>query len=59
MTDLRRLRSEVFHLAYHLHWGWAELMDLAMDERRGYLQLLSDQLERERKAMKSAGKGGR
>ncbi len=59
MTDLHRLRSEVFHLAYHLHWGWADIMNLAMDERRSFLDLLSDQLDRESKAVKSASRGRR
>jgi len=41
------LRKEVFFLAYHLHWSWTELMDLDTDERRAFVQLLIEQIERE------------
>ncbi|WP_373692119.1 DUF6760 family protein [Corallococcus sp. AS-1-6] len=41
------LRQEVFFLAYHLHWSWAEIMNLESDERRAFVQLLIDQIERE------------
>jgi len=41
------LRDEVFFLAYHLHWSYAELMDMDSAERRTYARLLADQIERE------------
>jgi hypothetical protein len=37
----------VFFLAYHLHWSWNELMDMDSDERRAYVALLIEQIERE------------
>jgi hypothetical protein len=44
LTGTDRLRQEVFALGYHLHWGWAEAMELEIDERRAYVRLLSDVL---------------
>jgi heme exporter protein D len=44
------LRSEVFALAYHLKWSPSEILALPVTERRAYLRLLADQLERERRA---------
>ena len=44
------LRSEVFALAYHLKWTPSEILALPVTERRAYLRLLGDQLERERQA---------
>lgn len=41
------LRSEIFFLAYHLHWPWSELMEMESDERTAYVELLVDQIERE------------
>ena len=53
-VELDDLRREVFFLAYHLHWSWSELMSLDTDERRGYLQLLVDQIERENAQIEAA-----
>lgn len=44
---LDQLRQEVFFLGYHLHWSWSELMDMEAGERRAYVGLLVDQIERE------------
>ena len=41
------LRSEIFFLAYHLHWSWTELMEMDSLERRAYARLLVEQIERE------------
>ena len=41
------LRREIFFLAYHLHWSWEELIGLDVAERRAFVQLLVDQIERE------------
>ena len=41
------LRKEIFFLAYHLHWSWTELMEMDTAERRAYVELLVDQIERE------------
>lgn len=50
------LRQEIFFLAYHLHWSWSEIMDLATKERRSYVELLVQQIERENSQIESAGK---
>jgi hypothetical protein len=39
--------QEVFSLAYYLHWSREEILNLPIPERRRYLQLLAEQLERE------------
>jgi len=44
----------VFFLGYHLHWPYSELMDMAADERRAYVTLLVDQIERENSRIESA-----
>jgi hypothetical protein len=44
----------VFFLAYHLHWSWSELMDLEINERRAYVQLLVEQIERENAQIESS-----
>lgn len=49
-----RLRKEVFFLAYHLHWGCADILDLPTHDRWAFVRLLSDQLEREQEAVKAA-----
>lgn len=51
------LRQEVFFLAYHLHWPWAEIMALDSTERRAFVKLLSEQIERENAQIKAARKG--
>ena len=50
------LRKEVFFLAYHLHWSWTELMDLAAGERRAFVQLLIEQIKRENAEIEAARK---
>lgn len=54
MSDADRLLREVFILAYHLKWSRDEVLTLPVAERRRYLELLRDQLERE---AESAGEG--
>ena len=51
------LRQEVFFLAYHLHWAWGELMDLDTAERRAYVTLLVEQIERENQRIEEARHG--
>ncbi|HEX8573150.1 MAG TPA: DUF6760 family protein [Allosphingosinicella sp.] len=51
------LRQEVFFLAYHLHWSWSEIMDLDCSERRTFVKLLAEQIERENAQIKAARKG--
>jgi hypothetical protein len=55
--DLDALRSEIFFLAYHLHWSWGELMALSTDERQAYVRLLVEQIERENARMEEARRG--
>jgi hypothetical protein len=46
-VDEEELRREVFFLAYHLHWSWSEITSLDIVERRAYVRLLVEQIERE------------
>ena len=48
------MRKEIFFLAYHLHWGHGEVLDLPIDERWAFVRLLADQLEREHDAIERA-----
>jgi hypothetical protein len=43
----------VFFLAYHLHWSWSDIMDLATDERHAFVKLLVEQIERENAQIES------
>jgi hypothetical protein len=45
--SLEGLRREIFFLAYHLHWSWEDLMTLDTGERRAFVHLLTEQIERE------------
>jgi hypothetical protein len=47
----------VFFLAYHLHWGMSEVLDMATSERWDYVRLLAEQLERERSEIEGARSG--
>lgn len=47
----------MFYLAYHLHWGRDEVMNLPTPERRAYLELLAEQIEREQRAADEARRG--
>lgn len=51
---VEQLRQEVFFLGYHLHWSHAELMDLEAGERRAYVRLLVEQIERENARIEAA-----
>ncbi len=53
-VDAEDLRREVFFLAYHLHWSWTELMDIDTHERRSFVRLLVEQIERENSRMEEA-----
>ncbi|HUO71290.1 MAG TPA: hypothetical protein VMU39_10975 [Solirubrobacteraceae bacterium] len=44
----------MFFLAYHLHWSWSELMDLESSERRAFVRLLVEQIERENAQIEEA-----
>lgn len=58
LADLARLRQEVFALGYHLHWSYSEAMGLELDERRAYVQLLTEVLA-EQKAEIERSRSGR
>jgi hypothetical protein len=47
----------MFFLAYHLHWSWSELMALDSQERRTFVGLLVEQIERENDQL-AKSKGG-
>ena len=53
-VDQEGLRKEIFFLAYHLHWSWTEIMSLDSDERRMFVQLLIEQIERENAQIEAA-----
>jgi hypothetical protein len=53
-VSLEQLRHEVFFLGYHLHWPHSELMDMEAAERRAYVGLLVDQIERENARIEAA-----
>ncbi len=53
------MHQQVFYLAYHLHWGRDEVLSLATDERRTYLRLLQEQLEREQESVAEAQRKSR
>jgi hypothetical protein len=55
-VDQEGLRREIFFLAYHLHWSWSELMDMDTDERRAYVALLVEQIERENAQIEASRK---
>ena len=46
-----RLRQEVLLLGLHLSWGYSEAMEMAVGERREYVQLLVDALEQQQEAI--------
>ncbi|MGY1694629.1 hypothetical protein ACI780_06900 [Geodermatophilus sp. SYSU D00814] len=52
--SLEQLRREVFFLGYHLHWSFAELMDMEAGERRAYVGLLVEQIEHENAHLEDA-----
>ncbi len=46
----RRLRQEVFYLAYHLHWPWSEIMELAVGERQAFVRMLAERIDEDNRA---------
>jgi len=53
-----QLRQEIVYLAYHLHWPYSEIVGLDIEERREFVRLLSDTIEQENQAIKSATQRG-
>ena len=52
--SLAQLQREVFFLGYHLHWSYAELMDMAVGERHDFVRLLAEQIEQENARIEAA-----
>jgi len=40
------LYREVHYLAYHYHWSEREIMDMTVEKRRKYINVLADEIER-------------
>src|SRR6266496_3877278 len=40
------LYREIHYLAYHYHWSEREILEMTRDRRRGYIEILSDEMER-------------
>jgi hypothetical protein len=53
-VDEAGLRQEIFFLAYHLHWSWSEIVALDAAERRAFVALLIEQIERENAQIEAA-----
>ena len=45
-TSRDLLYREVHYLAYHYHWSESEILGLPRDKRRGYIEVLADEIER-------------
>lgn len=44
-TSRDLLYRQVHYLAYHYHWSEGEILDLPRDKRRGYIEILADEIE--------------
>jgi hypothetical protein len=49
----------VFFLAYGLHWAYDDILNLETSERRAYVRLLAEQIERENRAVEQASRRAR
>jgi hypothetical protein len=45
-TSRDLLYREVHYLAYHYHWSEKEIMEMPKDQRRNYIEVLADEIER-------------
>jgi len=45
-TSRDLLFREVHYLAYHYHWSEREIMEMPKDQRRNYIEILADEIER-------------
>jgi hypothetical protein len=45
----------VFYLAYHLHWSWRDILELDIEERRAYVQLLAVRIAEENREAEATG----
>ena len=54
VTTEEQLRREVFYLSYHLHWSHSEIVGLDVVERRAFVGLLGEEIERQNRAYEDA-----
>jgi len=47
----------VFFLGYHMHWSFEDLMGMEAGERRSYVALLVEQIERENARIEATRNG--
>jgi hypothetical protein len=40
------LMREIHYLAYHYHWSETDILAMSRDRRRGYIEILADEIER-------------
>ena len=59
VVGLDQLQQEVFYLGYHLHWSLHDILDLDILDRREYLRLLVNAIERQNQAMEDARRNAR
>ena len=45
-TGVDMLYREVHYLAYHYHWSEREIMDMTVEKRRKYIEVLADEIEK-------------
>lgn len=48
------MRQEVFFLGYHLHWPYGEIMTMEIAERREFVRLLAEAVERQNEEFERA-----
>jgi hypothetical protein len=51
------LRQEVFYLGYHLHWAYDDILDLDTVERRHFVRMLSEEIDRQNASLEDARRG--
>lgn len=54
VSDDSQLRQEVFYLGYHLHWAHGDILDLETVERRHFVRMLSEEIDRQNAALEDA-----
>lgn len=54
-TRLDLLLREVHYLAFHYHWSAKEILEMPRRDRRRYIEILSDEIERMNQAVKGYG----
>jgi hypothetical protein len=58
VTSEDQLRREVFYLGYHLHWSHTEIVGLEVAERRAFVGLLGEEIERQNRAYEDVRRAG-